>query len=458
MALQQCRLGSLTNILQWDDVDYDSAIETDQPIKAGAPIDDNDVVILGSLGLGSITPIVVTDIDDPSTELNALEGVLGSMILAYEVEATSDQYTLYAYDESDTDGENVPYSVDADTTGIWIAIGGKYTDAERIEGPGSSTDHAVVRWDGVTGRLTQDSVVIIDDTGNLTLPDGAVFSSHNSDHTHLFSRASVGWIGKGNEAGFQHTSLALDGVKYALYQTNLGTTYLNCVTAKEINFCRNDATLVTLTQLTSLVDNSMVDTLHRHSELSASDGTPDGTLQISSTGITRIGDGGTTHYTSISTSGLITFLGSSGLVHGCCHGDHINWTQANMAQTTWYNISDADMISGRIRGVTHNGSGLLTVIVEGRYLVLFNVAWEIDTANKHVEFGVGINGANPSSVGPHVHTESKFANQESDNASSSIIYLDAGDTIQVFARTIDAGTPDIKVDSVHLNCTLIGGP
>ena len=37
-------------------------------------------------------------------------------------------------------------------------------------------------------------------------------------------------------------------------------------------------------ELTSLADNSMVDTLHRHSELSASDGTPDRALIVDATG------------------------------------------------------------------------------------------------------------------------------------------------------------------------------
>ena len=40
-----------------------------------------------------------------------------------------------------------------------------------VIGPASSTDHAVVRWDGATGKLVQDSSVTIDDTGNVTLPN-----------------------------------------------------------------------------------------------------------------------------------------------------------------------------------------------------------------------------------------------------------------------------------------------
>lgn len=48
-------------------------------------------------------------------------------------------------------------------------------------------------------------------------------------------------------------------------------------------------TTATGANLTSLTDDSMVDALHRHSELSASDGTPDGMLQIDSDGWVGIG-------------------------------------------------------------------------------------------------------------------------------------------------------------------------
>lgn len=38
-----------------------------------------------------------------------------------------------------------------------------------VVGPASSTDNAIARWDGVTGKLLQNSVNIIDDNGNTTL-------------------------------------------------------------------------------------------------------------------------------------------------------------------------------------------------------------------------------------------------------------------------------------------------
>ena len=48
-------------------------------------------------------------------------------------------------------------------------------------------------------------------------------------------------------------------------------------------------TSATGTELNTLTDNSMADALHRHSELSASDGTPDAILKVGATGLIGIG-------------------------------------------------------------------------------------------------------------------------------------------------------------------------
>lgn len=50
MATRQIRIGSMRNIHQYDDGDYDSAIETDAPVKSGTPIDGNDVLRLDDIG------------------------------------------------------------------------------------------------------------------------------------------------------------------------------------------------------------------------------------------------------------------------------------------------------------------------------------------------------------------------------------------------------------------------
>lgn len=49
MAVRQIRIGSMADIHQYSDADYDSAIETDHPIKAGPPIDGNDVLRLDDI-------------------------------------------------------------------------------------------------------------------------------------------------------------------------------------------------------------------------------------------------------------------------------------------------------------------------------------------------------------------------------------------------------------------------
>lgn len=60
MALQQIRIGSADNIFQYDDVDFDSAIETTAPIKSAAPIDPTDVLRLEDIAatiLGATYPV-----------------------------------------------------------------------------------------------------------------------------------------------------------------------------------------------------------------------------------------------------------------------------------------------------------------------------------------------------------------------------------------------------------------
>ena len=98
MATRSVRLGSMVDAITYDDGAFDSAIETDQPIKAGIPVDGNDVLRLDDLG---------------------------------------------------------------------VSIGD-------VVGPAASTDEAIVRFDGVTGKLIQNSIPTISDTGVVTLGDGGV--------------------------------------------------------------------------------------------------------------------------------------------------------------------------------------------------------------------------------------------------------------------------------------------
>ncbi len=92
MATKSIRFGSIENAHVYDDGDYDSALETDAPIKAGTPVDGNDVLRVDDVG----------------------------------------------------------------------------TAAGDVIGPASATDHAAVRFDTTTGKLIQNSGVIINDSNNIT--------------------------------------------------------------------------------------------------------------------------------------------------------------------------------------------------------------------------------------------------------------------------------------------------
>ena len=72
---------------------------------------------------------------------------------------------------SDGDGVANPPTID-----IGAAVGDVHGPGG---GPGSSTDHALVRWDGNTGTLIQDSNVILTDAGDMTLTGGTILSVDN---------------------------------------------------------------------------------------------------------------------------------------------------------------------------------------------------------------------------------------------------------------------------------------
>ena len=62
-------------------------------------------------------------------------------------------------------------------------IGGIVGD---VSGPAASTDNAIVRFDGITGKIIQDSLVTIDNAGSISLPaaqtvDGVDISAHAID-------------------------------------------------------------------------------------------------------------------------------------------------------------------------------------------------------------------------------------------------------------------------------------
>lgn len=85
------------------------------------------IVDANNVFLESMYAISVTSIADPSTELANYAGrTTGALLIAYQTGAATDVFTLYAWDDADSGGADVPYAV-AGSSGFWIAIGGRYT-------------------------------------------------------------------------------------------------------------------------------------------------------------------------------------------------------------------------------------------------------------------------------------------------------------------------------------------
>ena len=96
---------------------------------------------IGGAGAGAgLTSLSVVNIDDPSTELNAIAGVSkGDTRLVYQTVVGTDSWTIYAWDDADSGAENVPYTIDG-SSGMWSAIGGKYTASVITLRNGSSSN------------------------------------------------------------------------------------------------------------------------------------------------------------------------------------------------------------------------------------------------------------------------------------------------------------------------------
>lgn len=58
-----------------------------------------------------------------------------------------------------------------------------------VVGPASATDNAISRYDSTTGKLIQDSVVIVSDAGAITVPEIAAPSTPASGTVHIYAKS-----------------------------------------------------------------------------------------------------------------------------------------------------------------------------------------------------------------------------------------------------------------------------
>jgi len=122
-----------------------------------------------------------------------------------------------------------PFS-NSDNVFLDISLSGDKGDTGDVTGPASSTDNAIVRWDGTSGGLVQDSGVTIDDSGTITaaqydstesLPD--IKPSLNLDFANVkkldpritYTRASTGTYYDGKTFAKAEENLLLQSQAWA---------------------------------------------------------------------------------------------------------------------------------------------------------------------------------------------------------------------------------------------------
>jgi hypothetical protein len=116
-----------------------------------------------------------------------------------------------------------PFS-DTDNLYFSIDVSGDKGDPGDISGPGSSTDNAVVRWDGTSGSLVQNSGVIIDDSGNFGIGTTTIESFGGGHKTLEVSGSSTAHGGIFKTATSDSAGAGSAGTEMLMYTTSDGGT------------------------------------------------------------------------------------------------------------------------------------------------------------------------------------------------------------------------------------------
>ncbi len=158
MAIHTVRIGSLEDVFQYDDVDYPNAIETDQPIKAGAPSDPEDVLRKEDIGdfVGDIVGPSGA-VDSNIAEFDTSTGKLlkdGGLTHANVSDAISKKHSIQHSITSTSDHTSTATSgqiLKADANGL--PVDATNTDAQVDDAVSKAHSHADV---------TQDITVVVD--------------------------------------------------------------------------------------------------------------------------------------------------------------------------------------------------------------------------------------------------------------------------------------------------------
>lgn len=207
-----------------------------------------------------------------------------------------------------------------------------------VTGPMSSTDEAIARYNGTTGKIIQSSGAFIDDSGNLTANNfsGSSSGTNTGDQTNITGNAETVTTINGRLANGTGTTLSGSGTSGSPYTVGVNTS-------------QNIATLSNLTS------NGFVTTSSGNGTLSVTAGTGSGSV-VRDTGATFSG----ATITTSSINGVTpTTAGSAGqFLNGA--GSYADRVVAGTSQTATGTAIDFTSIPSWVKTITISFAGVST--------------------------------------------------------------------------------------------------
>ena len=177
-------------------------------------------------------------------------------------------------------------------------------------------------------------------------------------------------------------------------------------------------------------------------------------LGLKVTGVTQLGDGGTTDYTQISATGGVTFHGAGGLSYGCMY-IYEGTQNVDVSAAAGAYVKITGLSAGEMNNVSEN-SDAFNVGVTGRY----KIDWMIsgDSAGNNITYDccIFVNGSDVDRG-----SRQKFGVAADVQTMSGTAIVDITDTahdIDLRIKQVDGGTQyDIDIYHLNFNIVQLGG-
>jgi len=292
-----------------------------------------------------------------------------------------------------------------------------FTQTGAISGPGSSTDNAIVRWDGATGTAIQDSSVLISDTDSITGVvnfgmSGDILDANGNELINFTTTASaVNEISITNSATGNNAILGVTG------EANRGMNITDS-NSNELMILSSVASAVneiTITNAATGVGPTLSTTGETNVPLN---------IQAAGTGTINISAG------SASTSGELRIEDNTG-------GQYVGITAA--AATTSYTLTMPAAQGGSGEVLQNNGSGTLSWASAGGTISSQTATANADTSTTSTTYTVIDSMTITPGAGTYLVMFSSSANIATANATANYAIFNNGTVVQNTERSLSTG-------------------